>query len=249
MPPISLAERPDIGFEAIKTLFKENLGSADYNQFNTLLTYLDVENFQKVLSGERVSHFGKFNQKDLDQLFVKMDGIPSFFTEFIEKFKDPDSALKNFQQLFTSFFDFACASTSKFLQFYFRTEREIRILLAVYRAKQLNVDPLVSLQFEDDKGTFMAEVIALKDAPVFDFPLKYQKLGEKLAKNPSDPLMQFKIMNEYRYGNTIKFLEEEPFSIDSLMAYVQAYLIVENIFSLDEKIGGKNLNKMVTNRL
>ncbi|MCB1109804.1 MAG: DUF2764 family protein, partial [Chlamydiia bacterium] len=132
-----------------------------------------------------------------------------------------------------------------FLQRYFRFEREWRVLIAGYRAKKLGVDAAVELQHEDFHDPLVAEVLAQKDTPFFEFPFEYQELGEKLKEVQGNPKGQYEVMANFRFNRIEEEVQDHPFSLDYLLGYLVQLMIVEDAYILDEKQGNQKLSEIV----
>ena len=230
-------------------LFKDNLGSADFEKVKVIQTYVDLKNIQKLLKKEEIDHRGNLNEKQLDEAIVNQEGLPSELFDFFEEHQEVPEQLRHFSKVFITYFREMEKKHKGFLKEYFQFEREWRVLLAGYRAKKLGVDPAIELQHEDFHDPLIAEVLAQKDAPYFEFPFEYVELGEKLKDVGQRPNEQYHLMADFRFHCIGEKVQDHPFSIDYLLGYLAQLMIAEDVFTLDEKRGNINLNEMVKGNL
>lgn len=230
-------------------LYKDNLGREDLERVQAIRTYIDLKNIQKLLKKDEIDHRGNLNEKELDEAIVNQEGLPSYLFDFFEEHQEVSEQLRHYSKVLISYFREMEKKHKGFLKEYFRFEREWRVLLAGYRAKKLGVDPTVELQHEDFHDPLVAEVLAQKDAPYFEFPFEYVELGEKLKDAGQNPEKQYQVMADFRFHYIEEAVQDHPFSVDYLLGYLVQLMIVEDAFALDEKRGNANLNEMVKGNL
>lgn len=249
LPPIRVGSKPGILFEDLVTLYKDNLKFGDLNKVKALRSYIDLKNVQKLLKKEEIDHRGNLSEKELDEAIVNQEGLPSYLFDFFEEYQEVPEQLLHYSKVFIVFFKEMQKKYQGFLSEYFSFEREWRILLAGYRSKKLGLDPAVALQHEDFHDPFVAEILAQKDAPFFEFPYEYEQLGEKLEGVSQKPDEEYLLMADFRFQHIEEKIQNHPFSIDYLLGFLVQLMIVEDAFALDEKKGSKNLNEMVKGNL
>jgi len=249
LPSIRVGSEPGILFDDLMTLYKDNLGSSDLEKVKAIRGYIDLKNIQNLLKKEEIDHRGNLSEKELDEAIINQEGLPSYLFDFLEEYQEVPEQLRNYSKVFISFFKQMDKKHRGFLREYFRFERSWRVLLAGYRAKKLGVDPAVALQHEDFHDPLIAEILAQKDAPFFEFPFEYVELGEKLKDVGQEPDKQYQLMADFRFHRIRDMVQDHPFSIDYLLGYLVQLMIVEDVFALDEKRGSENLNEMVKGNL
>lgn len=230
-------------------LYRDNLGSADLEKVKAIQSYIDLINIQKLLKKEEIDHRGNLNEKELDEAFVNQEGLPRYLFEFLEEHQEVSEQLRHYSKILITYFKVMEKKYQGFLKGYFRFEREWRVLLARYRAKKLGMDPMTQLQHEDFHDPLVAEVLAQKDSPYFEFPFEYVELGEKLKDSTGKPDEEYRVMAEFRFHRIGEEIQDHPFSVDNLLGYLVQLMIVEDVFALDEKRGNANLNEMVKGNL
>ncbi|MEM8727204.1 MAG: DUF2764 family protein [Chlamydiota bacterium] len=249
LPSISVGSEPGISFDDLMVLYKENLGSSDLGKVKVIRGYVDLKNIRNLIRKEKIDHRGNLDEQRLDEAMINREGLPSYVFDFLEEYREASEQLRNYSKIFISFFREADNEYRGFLREYFRFERGWRVLLAGYRAKRLGVDPAIALRHEDLHDPLVAQVLAQKDAPSFEFPVEDVELGEKLKGAEREPDKHYRLMADFRFRRIEDIVQDYPFSIDYLLGYSVRLMIVEDLFALDEKRGNENLNEMVKGNL
>ncbi|MCB1107211.1 MAG: DUF2764 family protein [Chlamydiia bacterium] len=245
LPPLKVGIDPGIFFEDLMTLFKDNMSPSDLEKVKAIRTYIDLKNVRQLLKKEEIDRRGNYTEKELDEALVNQQGLPEYLFEYLEEIENVDEQLRHFSKVFITFFKEMEKKHKGFLRRYFRFEREWRVLLAGYRAKKLGVDPAVELQHEDFHDPLVAEVLAQKDAPFFEFPFDYAGLGERLKGVEKKPKEQYEMMAKFRFNRMKEEVQDVSFSVDYLLGYLVQLMIVEDVYALDEKEGNQTLSEIV----
>ncbi len=249
LPPLKVGGEPAVLFEDLMTLYRDNLSRRDLEKVKGVRSYIDLKNVQKLLKNEKIDVRGNLSEKELDEAFVNQEGLPIYLFEFLQDHQEVLEQLRHYSKVLITYFKEMEKKHQGFLKGYFRFEREWRVLLAGYRAKKLGVDPATELQHEDFHDPLVAEVLAQKDAPFFEFPFEYVELGEKLKDAAGKPDEEYRVMADFRFHRIGEEVQDHPFSVDYLLGYLVQLMIVEDAFVLDEKRGNVNLNEMVKGNL
>lgn len=245
LPPIKVGSEPGISFEELMLLFKDNMSQSDLEKVKAIRTFVDLKNVQALLKKEPIDHRGNLSEKELDEAIVNQQGLPEYLFEHLDRTDSVEEQLKNYSKVLIAYFKEMENKYRGFLKGYFRFEREWRILLAGYRSKKLGVDPAVELQHEDFHDTLVAQVMAQKDAPFFEFPFEYAELGEKMKEVQGKPKEQYDAMARFRFNRIGEQVQDHPFSLDYLLGYMVQLMVVEDAYQLDEKQGNETLSEIV----
>lgn len=248
LPSLRIGGEPQILFEELIMLYRDNLSRSDLEKVKAVRLYIDLKNVQKLLKNQPIDPRGNLSEKELDEAIVNQEKLPEFLFDYLEEFQETDEQLKHFSKVLITYFRDMEKKEKGFLKRYFRFEREWRVLLTGYRAKKLGIDPTGELQHEDFHDPLVAEVIAQKDAPFFEFPFEYVQLGEKL-KEVNSPEEQYHLMAEFRFSRVADEVQDDPFSIDYLLGYLVQLMIVEDDFAKSERRGNEHLIDMVKGNL
>jgi hypothetical protein len=245
LPPLKIGAEPGIIFEDLMRLYSDNMSRSDLKKVEAIRTFIDIKNIEALLKKDEIDHRGNLSEKGLDEAIVNQQGLPEYLFEHMESSESDEEVLKHFSKVLISFFQEMQEKTSGFLKRYFSFEREWRILLAGYRAKKMGVDVAVELQHEDFHDPFVAEVLAQKEAPFFEFPFEYADLGDKLKDTAGKPKEQYEVMAAYRFNRVGDAVQDIPFSIDYLLGYMVQQMIVDDAYALNEKQGNQTLSEIV----
>lgn len=134
---------------------------------------------------------------------------------------------------------------SNFLSSYLIMEKELRFILAALRAKKLNRDITLDLQYEDPGDPLIAQILAQKDSPSYTPPENYQEIKsmfDSLWHRPMELQMTLK-------GYIIKQIHEmvgiDPFSFDRMVAYLAELIVVEGWWNLNHTKGLEIIDHML----
>jgi hypothetical protein len=240
LPPLSLDTPPDISFTELSQLLEDNLTQRDYEKTMIVRRFFDISNLRALWVGEPLDTRGTMAASDLEEAWMNRAGLPEYVYDFLEMYTKKEDRLRHFPLLWRQFFKSAAQIKDPFLQHYLHFEREIRLLTAVYRAKKLQWDSNVELQYEDPEEEFIAQLIAQKENPSQEFPEKYKELQLLLQTYEKDPLSLQKALDIYRL-ETIEQLvfTTDSFSIERILAYLVKLIIIEKWFTIDKVKGSQ----------
>lgn len=238
LPSLSFDTPPDISFFKLQELLKDNLTPRDYDKVKELRGFFDILNLRSLWLGERLDIRGELNAMAFGEALVSRMGLPDYVYDFIDAHETLADKIHHFPYLLAKFFQAAKNLKDPFIRKYLNFERELRLVLAAFRAKKLGRDLSVEMQYEDPEEDLIAQMLAQKDAKVFEPPEKYKDLKILFEKYGDNPLALQKAIDEYRF-DTIEDLVElsDTFSIERILAYLTQLTIVEKWFELDKAKG------------
>ena len=249
LPPLKVGIEPPLLFEDLLILFRENLKPSEMKKVRAIRLLLDLKNVEALVKKAPIDPRGNITEKELDEALVNQETLPPYLFELLDNYETAAEQLAHFEKVYVIFFKEMEESHQGFLRWYFSFERDWRIILAGYRAKKLGGDLLKALQYENPSHPLVAQVIAQKDAPFFEFPFEYADLGEKIEEVRGDPMEQYLAMAKYRFKKVEEKVQDHPFAIDLSLGYMVMLMIVEDAYALDEKKGQENLNEVVKGNL
>lgn len=244
LQPIVIDELPDIRFQEFNQLLKDNLSAQDYARTYELRLLYDILNLRSYWKKEPLDPIGTLDENDLEEALVTGSGLPDYVYEFIDKYDALSDRLKYFPELLVRFFNSASKKTSGFIKEYLQFERELRLVLAAFRAKKLNRNLLQELQFENPEEDFIAQILAQKDSAHYEPPEKYENLTPILQQYADDPVELEKALIQYRLEKIDQLLGLEMFSSDRIFGYLMQLILVENWQNLDRKKGLEIIDTM-----
>ncbi|MGE0199222.1 MAG: DUF2764 family protein [Simkaniaceae bacterium] len=245
LPPLKIGSKVGLFFEDLMELFRDNMGPSDLEKVVLIRRYIDLKNVWQLLKKRPLDPRGNLTEKELDEALLNREGLPQYLFDYFEEYESLEEQLRNYSKVFIQFFKKMDKTQRGFLKFYFGFEREWRLILAGYRSKKLGVDPAKELQHEDLSDPLVAQILAQKDAPFFEFPFGYEELDEKLKEVIGDPKRQYEAMAAFRFNKIAERVQDDPFSIDYILGYFIQLMIVEDGNVLNEKEGNQNLTEIV----
>lgn len=244
LPPLKTGSKPDLTFEELMELFRDNMSRKDLKKVSLLRLYIDLKNVRQLLMKQPLDPRGNLSEKELDEALLNRESLPEYLFEYFDKYETEAEQIRNYSEVFIQFFKEMEKKEKGFLKFYFNFEREWRLILAGYRAKKLGVDPTVELQHEDATEPLVAQILAQKDAPFFEFPFGFEELDEKLKGIQKSPKEQYETMAAFRFHRILDKTQDHPFSVDFALGYFACQMIVEDWNALNEKQGNQSLTEI-----
>jgi len=246
LPPLSLKEKPELSFAELMQRLSVNLSKADLEKTKVLRRLVDIYNIRALLLEEPIDPRGNLSEKELDEALLVRASLPEYVFAFLEPFEKVTEKLKAFSGLLAAYFNAEIAKQKGFLRKLLQFERECRLVLVALRAKQLGRDLVKELQFEDPYDSFVAAILAQKDADRYDPPAEYQELKELIASSYPDPWEENLAFAQYRFRKIEEMAEGNHFSLDQVLAYMAKLMILENILELDAAKGKMILDTFKT---
>ena len=245
LPPLKLGTEPELLFEDLIVLLKDNLSSSDYKKVEKIRRFIDLKNVKHLLQKRPLDVRGNLTEKELDEALVTRKGLPEYLYEHLEKYEQTSDQIRHFSQVFVTFFREMEKEEKGFLSFYFNFEREWRLLMIGFRSKKLNRDITGELQYEDFHDPLVAHLLAQKDSPHYEFPFEYQDFDEQIKKAKENPLDQYQILAEYRMSRLQEEVQDRPFMAAYALGYFVQFMLVEDWNQLNEQQGKEQLNAIV----
>lgn len=227
LPPLQIDLPPELGFQEFADLLKDNLTEADLAKVWVMRYYYDIQNMRSWWKNEELDPRGNLDDVELEEALIAREGLPDYVQDFLEHYTTPESRLHHFSALPVAYFATESKIATGFLQKYLAFEREWRLVLSAFRAKQLGRDLTVELQFEDPNDDFVAQILAQKDAKTYTPPDEYQELKSLFETHVNDPIALHLALCEYRFNKIQELVGIDIFSIDRILGYMARLIIVE----------------------
>lgn len=248
LPALQIGVPPEIGFEEFQHLLKDNLTAVDYQKVQVLRFYYDIQNIRAYWKGEALDPWGNLDENELEEALLARETLPAYVQEFLETHTTLSSQLHHFSALLASYFFVESKKATGFIQEYLSFERELRLVLTAFRAKQLNRDLVVELQFEDPDDEFAAQILAQKDAASYTPPDQYQEVKSLIETYANDPLALYQALCEYRFNKIQEMVGVDVFSIDRILGYMIRLIMVEKWQALNKKKGLEVANTILRSK-
>ncbi|MBI2743482.1 MAG: DUF2764 family protein [Chlamydiales bacterium] len=246
LPPLVLGEKPEVTFEELKARLEINLSKEDLEKTVVLRRIVDLQNIRSLLLEEPIDLRGNLDEQELDEALLIHNILPSYVFDFLDQYETVTERLKHFFGLLSKFFAEETPKQKGFLRKYLAFEHDWRLVMAALRAKELGRDIVHELQFEDFSNTLAAQILAQKDAPVYEPPVEWQELKELILSCGPDPWQRYKVFATWRFKKIEEMVERPLFSIDWILAYMAQLMIVEHWNELDEVRGKMILESLKT---
>lgn len=237
LPPLDLKAKPDVSADALRQSFKLNLSEDELTTVSVIREYQDIENLFSLITDGRERDRGNFSKKELKEILETKDGLPEYFIDFFETYEGFEEQKQYFPKLFVDFFKRYQDHKQPFIRDFVRFERDLRLILLAFRAKKIHADLIRELQFEDLGDPLVMDILAKKDSPHYEFPFEYRGLKDALERVGPNPLKQEFAIVKYRFIHYGKYIEEDPFTMDALLAYFVRHDALDGYYSMSGELG------------
>lgn len=245
LPDLHIGEPPEIGLREFEQLLSENLSASDLAKTHVLRNIYDMINLRFYWKGEPLGPLGNYVESDFEEAFATQSMLPFYVFEYIDKYENKQEQLVHFPVLLSTFFRQEIKRSSGLLKEFLILERELRFVLVAFRAKKLNRNIVAELQYENPEDPIIAQILAQKDAAVYEPPEKYQQLRFIFEKYQDQPLELQKALYEFRFNQIDEMIGLDLFSIDRILAYLVKLLLVEQWQQMDRQQGQKIVDAML----
>ncbi len=245
LPVLELGLPPELNFDEFLTLLEDNLPSKDKAKADLIRSLYDIYNIRAFWKDEPLDHWGNLDRNELEEALLTHEGsLPNYVFDFLKTYERLDDRLRYFPVLFATYFEEAFKANKGFLRAYAQFERNLRLTLTAYRARQLGRDLSIELQMHDPEENIIAQLLAQKTAKTFEPPEGFEDLKSILKENVSPFALQ-KALLEYRFNKLEEFVGLDIFSIDWILLYLVEYIIIDKWMKLDKRIGIEMVDTLV----
>ena len=247
LPSLSFDAPPEISFEKLEVLLRDNLTHQDYEKTLVLRRFYDILNLRALWLEEDFDPRGELSVYEMSEALINHTGLPDYVYEFIDRYPKIEDRLHHFPFLLAKFFQNAARLKDPFLRHYLSFEREMRLVMTAFRAKKLGRDLSVELQYEDPEEDLIAQLLAQQNAKTYEPPEKYQDLKVLFDKYGDNPMVLQKALDQYRFEKVDNLVDmADTFSIERILAYLVQYEIVKKWFELDKDKGIQIVDKIIS---
>jgi len=245
LPSLVIGEAPEIGFDELDQLFKENLSNVDYEKTRTIRNLYDISNLRAYWKGEPLDKYGNFSYNELEEALATRSMLPAYVFDFMDKYTSKEEKLKHYPELLAVFFKNAIGNASGFFKYYLSLERELRLVLVAFRAKKLGKDIYQELQYEDPEEDLIPQILAQKDSQTYEPPEKYQEIKTLFEQHYDNPIELQKALLEYRFNKIEEKLDIQLFTMDRILAYMIELIMVERWQRMDKQKGIEIVDRLL----
>ncbi|CAM0117382.1 DUF2764 family protein [Rhabdochlamydiaceae symbiont of Dictyostelium giganteum] len=237
LPPLRLGEKAPLSFSDLMSRIELNVTASDFQKLAVLRRWIDLKNIRPLYLGETIDPRGNLNEKELEEALLIKEFLPAYVFDFLEKFESREDKLRFLPHLLARYLQEEERCCKGFLQSYFSFERSWRCILLAIKAKELGKDVEKELQFEDLKDPLIIDILAQKEAPIYEPPLEFMSLKEKYLGCGLDPWELVKMGIEWKFDQINHLIEKDLFSMDVILAYVVQLMMIEEFNELDSSRG------------
>ena len=237
LPPLTFGVKAEISFKELKEILKLNLTPQDAREVKRLLMPIDLYNIRALWLGLPIDERGNYEAKSLEEELLVQSSLPLYLVDFLERYESAQDRVRYFPSLFASLYRDELSQLKGFNRQYYQFERELRLVLAAFRAKRQDRDLVRELQFEDPADPFVAQILAQKDAAEYTPPAEYEELKTLFIDNVSEPLRLHQAILQYRFNKLEEMEENQGFGIDRVLCYIARLMVVESLADLDKEQG------------
>lgn len=237
LPSLRIGASPDIKFEELIRLLKGHLTKHDYEKTVIIRRYWDILNIRALLLHEEPDHKGNFTLFELEEALLKPGVFPDYVYDFMNKYPTTESRIKEFPLLIASYFREELKHSSGILREFLKIERDLRLVMAGFRAERLGRDVMKELESEDPRDPVVENIADQKGGTSYTPPEPYTDLKPIYEQYADEPLALNKALLQYRFDKIDEMIKFDVFSIDRILGYMVQLILVEHWAGLDKKKG------------
>lgn len=238
--------RPVYSFEDLDDLLRLNLSDKDFEHYVILKRFFDFNNFAFFWAGKPITQsFGTVTQKNVESMLHLQQWsddceFEDFFKDFLLQYKTSQERLDNFSCLVGEFLGYYQNSSSEFLRTYFTFKQNLRVILAGFRARVLQLDVSYILRNEDSSDPIVLQVLMQKDSPHYELPREFADLSSVLEDYGHLPHTLNRTLSLYEFHKIEEMYRDKYFDADAVLAKIATYLLaIHNSVASVEK--GRNI--------
>ncbi len=239
LPDLQIGIPPEITFENLIVLLRDNLLHKDYALTHIVRRYYDLENFRSFWKEEHLDPYGNLDVGRLEEALLNPELFPNYVQAFLEKYETKADRLRFFPELIAAYFREEAALSKGFLKEHLIFERKFRLVQTAFRAKYLKRDLLEELQFENPEESFIQQLLVQKDAEKFEPPVGFEQLRPIFDEYYAAPIDLHKALCGFRFQKICELIGDQVFTIDRILGYMVQLILIERFEGLDQEKGNQ----------
>ena len=245
LPDVVLDEQPRLSFEELIPLYLTNMTASDFEQFQLLRRWIDIQNLRLFWEGLEVDPRGNWLRMALDRLLLTDEALPAVLIDYLLQYESDAQRLEHYPELLSAYLRQEVEERSGFLQDYFAFERRLSIILTGLRAKRVGRDLAKELATEDPTEPTTAWMLSFRDAASIEPPPGFEELGVILERYADSPMLLRRDLTRYQLNWVVERVQDRPFTLEFLLGYAVQLLLVERYHELDAQAGEAIVEQMV----
>ena len=131
-------------------------------------------------------------------------------------------------------------SSSELLRTYFTFKQNLRVILAGFRSRVLQLDVSYVLRNEDSSDPIVLQVLMQKDSPHYELPREFADLSSVLEDYGHLPHTLNRTLSLYEFHKIEEMYRDKYFDADAVLAKITTYLLAihHNVASVEK---GRNI--------
>lgn len=249
LPELEIGHVPKLSFDELIDLIRINVTEEDKEIVYDFLRTIDIQNFLKLWREEPLDLRGNLDEEELEKALDHLawsdeEPFPLFLIDYLKKYPKIEERVRHFAELMSSYYQHLEEEGTGFVAQYARFQRELHLILIGFRAKRMGRNLLQELQYEDPNDPIVAQILAQKDAKVFEPPFEYLDLKPIFTEFAEQPLLLHKALLEYEFKYIVENWGGELFSIERILNYLSRLILVERWLEMDVQRGMVVMDKM-----
>lgn len=245
LPDLQMGSEPEISFEELDQLYKDNLSVRDYEKILTLRRFYDIENIRSFWKEEPLDRYGALDENDLSEAIISRAGLPNYVYAYMDKYEHEPDRLAHFSELISTFINAEIKDSRGFVREYIEFEREMRLVLSAFRAKKLGRDLTYELRYENPEDPLVNQILAQKDSEEYEPPEKFHDLKAIFSEFANKPFELHKALVEYRFNKISQMVGFEEMTFNRILGYMLQLILVEKWMDLDQNKGKEVIKNIV----
>ncbi|ANG65770.1 DUF2764 family protein [Chlamydia gallinacea] len=237
---------PVYSFRDLDDFLRLNLSQKDFKHYVILKRFFDFNNFAFFWSGKKITQsYGMVTQENVENLLRLQQWsddceFEDFFKDFLLQYKTSQERLDNFSYLVGEFLAHYRNSSSEFLRTYFTFKQNLRVILAGFRSRVLQLDVSYVLRNEDSSDPIVLQVLMQKDSPHYELPREFADLSSVLEDYGHLPHTLNRTLSLYEFHKIEEMYRDKYFDADAVLAKITTYLLAihHNVASVEK---GRNI--------
>jgi hypothetical protein len=233
LPDLQLGNSPEISFDELDVLLRDNLTDRDYRWVILLRRYYDINNMRALWKGEPLDIYGNLDASELEDALIRVEDLPKFERKFLEQYESLEMRLTHFPELIAEYYRSSISTSKGFVKQYLIFERKLRLYLLVLRALRLKRDLSRELQYEDADEEMIQQLLLAKDSGHLEVHEDFEGLEELFNEHFDLPIDLHQAICQYRFDWIQNHIGDSPFSLDRVLGYMLQLIIVQKWKELD----------------
>lgn len=240
---LKLDVKPSVLFATFLEDASLYLSKKHLEYLSILRELIDIENIRRLFLEQTIDDRGNFNEKELDEAVLGKIDLPEYALDFLAEHPSEEARLKHFASLYASFFNAHKNTGNAFLDEYLNFEHQLVLWQALFRAKNLNIDFKEVLQYEDLTDPMIVGMLVQSQNTDLIVPDEFKALKDAFELNDDDPLSLYKKTEQLRLSKITELVQDKYFTIDAVLGYAAALLIIEKWHAMSAHEGINRLNQ------